>query len=430
VTVENHYRNTLYLIAALCMVFMTMILALQPIYLRSVLGVSLEDAGSINANIQVLTEILDILVIGYLGHLSDIYGRVRVVVWGFVVAGIAALIIPYSLQVGAMLGLSGLAIFYLMRIFMSLGTTAVWPQLAAVTGDFSSQHDRAALMSKMAFMMAFGATLVYAILMQLPRYTGLIPTMYIIPAVALFGAWLASRYLVDVAQPKEEAEIPWREVFDLVRRDRRLRMTFLSSFSSRNDLVLIGLFMMLWFVYFADVLGMSHEEAAARGGSLIGMIGLVILCSIPFWGYFIQRYGRMAALTFGLFLSSIGFISMAFVVNPYDWGIYIPAFFMAVGQAGTLIAPQVLTIDLAPPSMRGFVLGAFNTVGGIGMIFFVQIGGFLFDWIGPYGPFVFTGIGNLLIMLYAVWVMRVEDEPEPPQTEELAQQDVAVDRHG
>ncbi len=61
----------------------------------------------------------------------------------------------------------------------------------------------------------------------------------------------------------------------------------------------------------------------------------------PFWGYFIQRYGRMVAIACGLFLSGVGFVSMAFVVNPYDWGIYIPAFFMAVGQAGTLIAPQV-----------------------------------------------------------------------------------------
>ncbi|MEO5341950.1 MAG: MFS transporter [Gammaproteobacteria bacterium SHHR-1] len=411
-TVENHYRNTLYLISALCMIFMTMILALQPVYLRVVLGVSLEDAGAINANVQVLTEVLDLLIIGYMGHLSDVYGRVRVVVWGFVVAGIAALIVPYSLEVGLFLGIGGLAVFYLMRIVMSLGTTAVTPQLAAVTGDFSDFKDRAPLMSKMAFMMAFGATLVYAVLMQMPRYVGLIPTMLIMPAVAFIGAWLAHRYLIDLTPPVKERKMPWREGLALIKADRRLRLAFLSAFSSRNDLVLIGLFLMLWFVYFADVIGMGHEEAAARGGALIGLIGLVILISIPVWGWFIQRFGRMAALAAGLFLSGIGFISMAFVVNPYDWGIYVPALFMAVGQAGTLIAPQVLTIDLSPPPMRGFILGAFNTIGGIGMIFFVQIGGFLFDWIGPYAPFVFTGIGNLLIMLYALWLMRVEDEPE------------------
>ncbi|MES9881220.1 MAG: magnetosome biogenesis transporter MamH [Sedimenticola sp.] len=419
--VENHHRNTLYLIAALCMIFMTMILALQPIYLRTVLGISLDDAGVINANIQVLTEVFDLLVIGYLGHLSDLYGRVKVVVWGFVVAGLSALLIPLSLEIGLAVGIGGLAVFYLMRVFMSLGTTAVWPQLAAVTGDFSKRDDRAQLMSKMAFMMAFGATLVYAILMQLPKYIGLLPSMYVIPAVALIGAWLANRSLVDVAEVSENRKIPWREVYRLVRGDQRLRLTFMSAFSSRNDLVLIGLFLMLWFVYFADVLNMSHEEAVARGGTLIGLIGAVILVSIPFWGYFIQRYGRMVAIACGLFLSGVGFVSMAFVVNPYDWGIYIPAFFMAVGQAGTLIAPQVLTIDIAPPAIRGFVLGAFNTVGGIGMIFFVQMGGFLFDWVGPYAPFVFAGIGNLLIMLYAVWLLRTADKPQLQEVDGLVE---------
>ncbi len=84
--------------------------------------------------------------------------------------------------------------------------------------------------------------------------------MYVIPAVALIGAWLANRSLVDVAEVSENRKIPWREVYRLVKGDQRLRLTFMSAFSSRNDLVLIGLFLMLWFVYFADVLNMSHEE--------------------------------------------------------------------------------------------------------------------------------------------------------------------------
>ncbi|QEP43988.1 MFS transporter [Ectothiorhodospiraceae bacterium BW-2] len=410
-SVEDHHRNALYLIAALCMIFMTMILALQPIYLRSVLNIPLEDAGAINANVQVLTEIMDLLVIGYLGYLSDIYGRTKVVFYGFILAGIAALIIPFSLEVGAVMGVSGLAIFYLMRVFMSLGTTAVWPQLAAAGGDFSTPHNRAKLMANMAFMMAFGATLVYGILMQLPKYAGLTVSMLLIPLVAFVGAWLSRKILVDVATRYEEEEIPWRKVWQLVKRDRRLRLTFMSAFASRNDMVLVGLFLMLWFVYFADVVGMSHEEAAARGGMTVALIGLVILLSIPFWGWFIQRYGRIPALALGLFFSSSGFMAMFFVVNPYDWGIFIPAVLLAIGQAGTLLAPQVLTVDLSPSSMRGTVLGAFNTVGGIGIIFFVQIGGFLFDLFGPYAPFVFTGVGNLLIMLYAITLLKSEREP-------------------
>ncbi|MBF0471238.1 MAG: MFS transporter, partial [Gammaproteobacteria bacterium] len=396
----------------------TLILAMQPVYLRVMLGISLQDAGKVNSNVQVVTEILDLLVVGYLGYLSDRHGRVRVIVFGFIVAGIAALLIPFSHAIGLWLGISGLAIFYLMRIFMSLGTAAVWPQLAALTGDFSSQRDRASLMANTAFMMAFGATLVYAILMQLPQYLGIMPVMYLISIVAFAGAWFARRSLVDVGERFVDEKVPWREVWRLIRDDRRMRLTFLSAFSSRNDMVLIGLFLMLWMIYFADIVGMSQEEAVARGGSLIGLIGAVILITIPAWGWFIQRHGRIAALTLGLALSGMGFSSMWFVINPYDWGIYIPAVLIAVGQAGTLLAPQILTIDLSPPPLRGIILGAFNTIGGIGMIFFVQVGGILFDLIGPYGPFIFTGIGNLLIMFYSLYLLKVVHEPEPPEADE------------
>lgn len=413
-SVENHHRNTLYLLAALCMIFMTMILALQPIFLRVVLGVGLEDAGKINSSIQVVTEVIDILIVGYLGYLSDKVGRVKVVVYGFIVAGIAALLIPFSLEIGLWFGVSGLAIFYLMRVFMSLGTTGVWPQLTAITGDFTSQEDRPLLTANTAFMMAFGATLVYGVFMQLPYYIGLIPVMLIIPVVALFGAWFAKRSLIDVGERFDGSNLPWKNVVSLLKQDRRLRLTFLSAFSARYDMVLIGLFLMLWFVYFADVVGMSIEDAVAQGGILIGIIGMVILVSIPAWGIFIQRYGRIASIALGMAFSAIGFISMWFVVNPYDWGIYLPAILLAIGQAGTLLAPQILTIDVAPPPIRGLVLGGFNLVGGIGMIFFVQIGGFLFDWLGPYAPFVFTGMGNIVIMLYALWIMRTDGDELSP----------------
>ncbi len=55
------------------------------------------------------------------------------------------------------------------------------------------------------------------------------------------------------------------------------------------------------------------------------------------------------------------------------------------------------------------------------MIFFVQMGGFLFDWVGPYAPFVFAGIGNLLIMLYAVWLLRTADKPQLQEVDGLVE---------
>ncbi len=404
--IEDRHRNALYLLAAVCTVFMTLAVAVQPLFLRNVLNVSFEYAGVVNANVQVVTEVLDLALILYLGYLSDRFGRVPIAVIGFLVAAGGALLAPLSLQLGALLGVGGMAFYYMTRIVMSLGTGAVWPQISTLAGDFTSFENRPRLMANTAFMMALGATLVYAVLMQIPRHAGITAVMLLTAVVALAGAWLARKCLIDVAPRLKERDIPWKRVRDLVAGDERLRLSFAAAFFARGDMIFVGLFVMLWFVYFADIVGIGQEEAAAHAGGLIGLAGFIVLASIPVWGRIIERFGRVPAIVTGMALSGIGFALMGFVVNPFDWFIYLPIVLVATGQAGCLVAPQVLTIDLTPKEIRGSVLGAFNVVGGVGIIFFVQVGGALFDSVGPHAPFVFIGMGNLLLTCYALWVWR------------------------
>jgi len=408
---ENHL-NSLYLAAALSMIFMTLIIAVQPLYLRDVLGLTRENAGFINANIQVVTEIVDLLIIGYLGFLSDRYGRVPIIVFGFLLAGFSALLVPFSYAIGIWLGIGGLAFFYLVRISMSLGTAAIWPQILTLAADFSDIRNRPRLIANAGFMLAFGATLSYAILAQIPQHAGTTAALLLGAVIAFSGAWIARNLVIDVAKKLKEKKIPFRQMMDLLKREKGLRFTFLSAFSSRNDMVIIGLFLMIWFIYFADLLGVGHAEAAGRAGLVIGLIGLSALVSIPAWGTVIEKYGRVPAIIMGLSISGIGFVSFGFIVNPFGWQILIPAVLVGLGQAGCLLAPQTLTIDLAPEKIRGSVLGAFNTVGCIGIIFFLQTGGILFDWIGPPAPFLFTGMANLLVMVYGISVLKNQRQSE------------------
>ncbi|MBF0162491.1 MAG: MFS transporter [Magnetococcales bacterium] len=400
------------------MIFMTMALALQPLYLRKVLGLARDNAGFVNANIQVITELVDLLSVAYLGYLSDRIGRIPVVYYGFILAGISALLLPFSLELGVMTGLGGLTFVYLFRSSMSLGTTAVWPQIATLAGDFadgaaSMRHDsaeayrlRPRLLAKAGFMMAFGATLVYTVLMQIPQQAGVVVAMALMAGFAFAGGWIARCFLVDVAPKVRVDRIPLRAILQLLRQEEKLRLSFYSAFTSRNDMVIIGLFLMTWAIYFADVLGVSHVQAAAQAGMVIGFIGLMVLLTVNIWGELILRLGRVPAMVLGLFLSGAGFAGMGFIVNPLGGWVFVPAFLVGVGQAGCLLAPQVTTMDLAPVAMRGSVLGVFNTVGCLGIIFFLQAGGLLFDWLGPNAPFVFTGIANFIIMFYGLLLLR------------------------
>ncbi len=405
--IESYQRNALYLLSALCMVFMTLVVAIQPLFLRNVLNISFDTAGAINANVQVVTEVLDIFIFAYLGYLSDRLGRVRIIVAGFVVAAIGAVIAPFSPWIGGG-AVGALVVYYVARVVMSLGSGAVWPQLSALAGDFSDESSRARLMSNTAFMMAFGVTLVYAVLMQIPRHAGITITMLLTAGIAVAGAWLARNCLVDVAPRTTETSIPWRRIWGLVRTEPRLRLAFASSLFARSDMVFVGLFLMLWFIYFADLVKVGQAQAASKAGMLIGLMGLVVMLSIPVWRSFIERFGRIQAVALGMMLSALGFMMLGFVVNPFDWFIVVPVLLISAGQAGCFVAPQILTVDHSPKELLGSVLGAFNVIGCLGIIFFVQIGGFLFDYVGPPAPFVFTGAGNLLISAYALRVLKSE----------------------
>ncbi|MBF0158100.1 MAG: MFS transporter [Magnetococcales bacterium] len=412
-----HHHNALYLVVALLMIFLTLMVALQPLYLHQVFKLARDNAGFINANVQAITELLDLLVVGYLGHLSDRLGRIPLLVYGFLLAGTMALLAPFDREIAAFLGVNALLVFYLVRILVSLGGTAAWPQVAALTGDYTQPGERHRMLANVGFMMAFGVTLVYAVLMQLPQQIGVVMTMELAALIAFAGAWLSRGTLVEVAAPRGHHKFPLRLVWDLFRREQRLRLSFLSAFTSRNDMVIIGLFMMTWFIYFTDLVdGMSHTQAASRAGLVIGLLGVVVLVSIPIWGRVIERLGQVFSIAIGLFLSGFGFVSLGLIIDPFSWWIAVPVFLIGVGQAGCLLVPQLLALDIAPVKIRGSVLGAFNTVGCIGVIFFLQVGGILFDWIGPTAPFVFTGIANLLLVGYALLILKT---PEASRTESI-----------
>ena len=406
---ENHRWNALYLVSAITMIFMALAVAAQPLYLRQFLGVSVDTAGQVNANVQVATEVLALMAVGGLGFLSDRFGRVPIMVCGFMVGACGGFLAPISFNLGTALGISGLIFYYFARIIMVFGTSAVWPQLTTLAGDFTDFRSRAGHLANANFMMAFGSTLAFTVLMRIPQYTGIVTVMFFNAVLGLIGAWLAYRHLLDIAPKRTDETIPWRKIWDVFLREPGVRIAFAVSVFSRSDIILIGLFYMLWTLYFADLVGKTQEEAAAHGGQMIGYVGLLVMGTILIWGYVMQRVGRLRAVIAGLALSGIGFVMMIFVTNPFDWFVYVPMTLIASGQASSMLGPDILALDFAPKDLRGSIMGPLNMVSGIGLIVILEVGGILFDKIGPYAPFLFTGVGNLLALAYVIKIFRDRD---------------------
>lgn len=405
---DSRRWNTFYLIAALTMIFMTLATALQPLFLRKVLGVSLGSAGMINANVEVVAELLTLAVIGSLGVLSDRIGRVRILAGGFAVGAAGGVLAAFSPQAGAVLGIGGITFYFFTRVAMALGTCAVWPQLTTLAGDFTTRDDRARRISNVTSMMAFGSALVFAVLMQIPKHAGVVPVMLFNAALGALGAWLAWRLLADVAPRWTGPAVPWQQIGALLRREPRLRVAFATALFSRCDVAVVSLFYMLWSIYFADLVGKSQELAAAHAGTIIGAAGLLLVATSIGWGVAVDKLGRLNAIIFGMGLSGTGFALMSLVISPFHLGVLLPMALISLGQAGALLAPDLIAFDVTPRDMRGAVIGALNVTSGIGMIVALEIGGWLFDSVGPYGPFALVGFGNLVVMAYAFVVARRE----------------------
>ncbi|MEI6669494.1 MAG: magnetosome biogenesis transporter MamH [Acidobacteriota bacterium] len=411
--VEPYHLNTLYLLSALCLILMTLSLGTQPLYLRSELGISAARAGAINANIMVVGETLELIVAGLVGYLSDRLGRKRIMVQGFLLAAVGASVAPFSAVLAGWFGVGGLTIYYMARMLMAVGIGAVWPQLWAIGGDYSDHGSRARLMGNSAFMMALGKTLVYAVLMQIPPKGGIVLTMLLVAVAAFAGAKLAESRMIDAGVKLQQPSVPWGRIRRLLADNPRLRLSFAAGFLARSDMVITALFLMLWCVYFAERAGVTREAAAAHGGMLIGLAGLVVMVSIPLWKIAIERFGRVAAIAASVALSGVGFVMIGFVANPFESFIMLPVAIAALGQAGCFLTPSILAVDVTPPDIRGSVLGAFAVVGGVGQVFFIQSGGILYDVVGPAGPFVFIGLANLIVTAYAVSMMDLGAEVRP-----------------
>ena len=63
-----------------------------------------------------------------------------------------------------------------------------------------------------------------------------------------------------------------------------------------------------------------------------------------------------------------------------------------------------MTGQNAPAKTRGSVIGTFTACGALGMLIASGVGGFLFDNWTNTGPFLFMGIINAGVLLFAIYV--------------------------
>ncbi len=388
----------------------------QPYILVENIGIAPGAEGTLTGQLAMLSELTVMLSIGLVGVMADRIGRKQLFALGLIFFGLTYILYPT---------IDSIAELFAFRVIYALGVACATGMLGTVTNDYPQEISRGRLIAMSGVLIGIGVVTTKLVIGGLPNSmieggmeakTAWTYTHWIVATICFFSAVVLALGLKGGTPIRHEEKAPISELVQkglTEAKKPRTAFAYASAFVARSDLVIIGTFTMLWASSVGRETGMTQAEALARGGMLFGVTQMAGLIWAPFMGAMLDRVNRVAALTFGAFLSFAGSVGMILVANPFD-NAYLPLFMlMGIGQISCFFASQALIGQEAPVEARGAVIGAFGICGAVGILFFTGMGGFLFDQWMYAGPFVFVGLATGVLMLLGIWVYIKAPGPSP-----------------
>jgi MFS family permease len=399
----NMYLGTL-LVAALLVVPAI----LQPALLKEVINIPDAQAGSINAGLQNMFYVATLFFVGLAGILSDRVGRRILVIIGFSVCVVSYTLFGHTKDIALALGITSVGgqvfVAYVIRFIVGIGVVVCYPQFIALVADYTDERDRGKAMALNGIMMGLGPIIVFGVLAQIARKTGLMSVFYMSAAIGFFGAVISRLWLKD-RMPKEKPKaLSIKEIYTIVSKSLALKAGYAAKLVVGSDTTITGTFLIVWMVYAAEKFGISPVKATARGGVVIMVMGLVSFVIYPIVGVLLDRWGRVPVIAAGLIVGGAGFFLAGVTENPFSLAMFPFIAFVGIGVAGGMTGSNTLVSDVSPKPLLGSILGGLNSMRPISVLIFLQVGGFLFDKVGYGAPFVLKGIINLTC---ALWFLAI-----------------------
>lgn len=381
----------------------TGIATLTPYILTTNLGIPEAEQGRALGSLAIAQELALLIAFSFFGTLADKIGRRPVYAIGMLLLTAAYALFPY----GGTLTMLGA-----YRVIFAFGTGATTGMLATIISDYAAEQDRGKMTALCGFLNGLGIVIATTLLGKLPavfvsrgvdEITAGRNAMGVAAGVALVSSlilWLSLKKGVPAAtDSKKPALALLKEGIAAGRANRRIAISYAAAFVARGDIAIVGLFAIAWGKQAAIADGLSTAEALSKG-----VIPFVVAQSVALlWPAVIavplDRMHRMKALGWCMFMGAIGYCLMFFVRDPL-LPASLPLFaLLGIGQISAFIGAQTIIGKEAPESVRGSVIGLFNFSGAVGILILTGIGGWLFDQVGPWSPFVLVGLLNGLIAI-------------------------------
>jgi MFS family permease len=273
-----------------------------------------------------------------------------------------------------------------------------------MVADYTFERDRGKGMALNGVMMSLGAFIIFGVLAQIAVKVDLLTLFYIIGGLAILGAFISRVGLVDRMPKEKPKKLGYKEIYRTVSKSLSLKVSYIVTFVARADVVIIGTLIFVWVVYVAEDFGIDPVRASTKGAIVMLVMTFATFFSFPVVGVLLDRIGRIPVLIATLIIGGTGYCLMAMTENPFSPVLYVFACMIGIGFAGAVTGANTLASDASPKPILGSVMGGLNTMQPIGVLIFLQLGGFLFDKVGPWGPFALKGIADVACGL---WILSV-----------------------
>lgn len=422
--------------------FMSIPAIIQPAFLKEIIKINPDFAGSVNGLLQNMSQIATLLFVAAIGVLSDKTGRKILAFLSFVVMAVAfycfglsnaiaeAFNIPSGFAATICASLSfmpdkaaafesfapGLLVTYVMRFIIGIGLILGYPQFITMVADYTYEKDRGKGMAGNGVAMGLASILVFGIFGTIVKKMGVVSGINAAATLALIGMVFTWIFLKDrMPEQAKKKKGGLKEVFPVVKKSISLKASYMCSLVTRADIIILATFLVTWSVKSADKFGLTSGEATGKAMIPMIVMGVISLFAFPVIGVLLDKWGRVPTILLSLVCAAAGMLMIGVSPSPFSWMIYLAVVLAGVGMAGSIAGANTLATDASPKNMVGSILGGLNTMQPIGAIFFVAAGGFLFDKMGPGSSFALKGLANLLLF---IWIFMIKGAIQVERQEE------------
>ena len=379
-----------------------------PYVLTEILRVPTSEQGTISGNLVLWTEIVTLIVFGPVGIAADRIGRKYVYLFGFLTMGLGYALYPTADSVTELI---------IYRLIYAIGIATSTGMLATIVTDYPREESRGKLVGIIGAMNGLGIVFINLAFGTLPeRFVrgGMDGTQagemvhWLVAGLCVASTAVLWIGLKDGTPAKDEDKPSVRELARSALlqgfENPRIALAYSAAFIARGDLVILGTFLPLWGTIASVNNGLPTDEATteatltfvlAQGAALVWTLVIV---------FFIDRFNRTGFLAFCMALAAAGYLGMGFVDDPTMANSKYFVVLLGVGQISAFFGSQALIGQEAPLAQRGAVIGGFNIMGALGILFCSMIGGWLFDAVAPSATFVMIGTFNGIICLLSIFV--------------------------